>query len=174
MKAGKRSPGNAITGRGPPWRSPWLLAALTVVVAAACLAFAFPETPDGPGDPGESGPGQVYHDVGIPLSEVGAQARWYTYESGASQVRFFTVADDNGDVHVGIDACDICYSANLGFHQNASKMQCNSCGKSFEVKGIGSDNVPGSCWPSFVRYEISDGFMLIDTKFLDTRAYMFE
>jgi len=182
LKARGSPPETAITGGVQPWRSPWLLATLMVMVTVAILAFTFPETGDGPDDgpgdgpddPGDGGPGRVYHDVGIPLSDVGTEARWYTYESGTSQVRFFTVADGRGEVHVGLDACDVCYAANLGFHQNASKMQCNSCGKEFSIKGIGSDNAPGSCWPSFVPYEISEGYMLIDTEFLDTRTYMFE
>ena len=178
LKAGNRSQENAITRGAPPWRSPWLLATLMVMVAALLLAFASPlsdpSPSNDPDDPGDDGPGRVYHDVGIPMSDLGTEARWYTYDSGTTQVRFFAVFEENGKVHVALDACDICYSRDLGFHQDDDVMQCNSCGKAYEVKGIGSENVPNTCWPSFVPYDISDGYLLIDTEFLDTRTYMFE
>jgi uncharacterized membrane protein len=179
LKTGDRSPMKAITRGVPPWRSPWLLATLIVMVAALFLVFASPK-PDEPPDPGghndpeDDRPGQVYHDVGIPMADIGTDARWYTYESDTAQVRFFAVLEENGKPHVALDACDICYSRDLGFHQEDDTMQCNSCGKAFEVEGIGSDNVPNTCWPGFVPYSISDGYLLIDTNFLDAKAYMFE
>ena len=178
LKAGGHSPENTLTRGGPLWRSPWLLATLMVMVAAALLAFAFPTTDpspsDGPDDPGNDTPGRVYHDVGIPYNDLGTEAQWYTYESGTSQVRFFGVLEENGKIHVGLDACDVCYSRKLGFHQDGDVMQCNSCGKAYEVKGIGSENLPGTCWPAFVPYEVSDGHVLIDSGYLDTKGYMFE
>ena len=82
--------------------------------------------------------------------------------------------DGTGSIHVGLDACDVCYSAKLGFHQDDDVMKCNSCGKSFYVEGIGSKNLPDTCWPASVPYEVSDGYVLIDSEYLDSKAYMFE
>jgi uncharacterized membrane protein len=178
LKAGGSSPAKAITGGEHPWRSPWLIATPLVIVAAMLLAFTSLDSGDpqqgGPGDSEGPGTGRVYHDVGILTSDLETEARWYTYESGEAQVRFFTVLEDNGKIHVALDACDICYSRNLGFHQDGDDMECNSCGKAFEVKGIGSENLPNTCWPSYVPYDIAEGYVLIDTEFLDTKAYMFE
>ncbi len=175
LRTGDRSSAMAITGSRSVWLSPWSIATSVIVVTVAILALASPTNdPDIPSEEsGGNGPGRVLHDVGIPLEDVGTQADWYTYESGDVSVRFFTVADGTGNVHAGLDACDVCYSANLGFHQNGTKVQCNSCGKSFGIDGIGTKNTPGTCWPSIVPYEISEGYMLIDTEFLDGRAYMF-
>ncbi len=177
LKAGGGSPKNTTTRGKPPWRSPWLLTTLTVVVAVTLLAFAYLTTDPSPSDglDDDNGtPGRVYHDVGIPYNDLGTEAQWYTYESGTSKVRFFAVLEENSKIHVGIDACDVCYTRKLGFHQDGDVMQCNSCGKAYEVKGIGTENLPGTCWPAFVPYEVSDGFILIDTEFLDTKTYMFE
>jgi hypothetical protein len=176
LRTRERSKGEAITHGAGRLRSPWLLATLAVIVAAVLLVLASPEpgrSPDGD-DTDTSGPGQVYQDVGIPLANVTTEADWYTYRSGATEVRFFTVLDVDGQPHIALDACDKCYSKRLGFHQNATKMQCNSCGKVFEVSGLGSQNLPNTCWPRFVSYRLSEGFMLIDTQVLDSRAYMFE
>ena len=171
----ERSPKDAITrgkrGRGPPW----LLATLAVVVAALVLVLASPDKgpTDGP-PPGEDGPGRVYHDVGIPLDDLDPQARWYTDSSGGTEVRFFTVLGEDGTPRVALDACDVCHSKRLGFHQEGGTMRCNSCGKAFNVEGIGSQNLPDTCWPGFVPHQESEGFLLIDTGYLDGKAYMFE
>lgn len=179
LKAGRRSPEMAITGGAQSWRSPWLLVPLTITVAVLLLVFASPESPSSEGSsdpsvPGPQGPGRVYHDIGIPLSDLGTEARWYTYDSDGTDVRFFAVLEPDGSPHVALDACDICYSRNLGFHQEGDVVQCNSCGKTFKVSGIGTDNVPNSCWPGYVPYELSEGYLLIDTELLDTMSYMFE
>ncbi len=178
LKAGRRSPKMAITRGAPIWRSPWLLVPLSITVAALVLVFASPESPspddeDDPGVPGPSRPGRVYNDVGIPASDLGTEARWYTYDSDGTDVRFFAVVEPDGSPHVALDACDVCYSRNLGFHQEDDRMQCNSCGKTFKVVGLGTDNVPNTCWPGFVPFELGDDYLLIDTDFLDTKAYMF-
>jgi uncharacterized membrane protein len=176
LKAGNGSPKNTPTWGRLSWRSPWLLATLIVVVAALFLVFTSPDNDPsaGPGDPGDKPPGQVYHDVGIPVQDLGTDARWYIYESGGTEVRFFAVLEANDKVHVALDACDICYSRKLGFHQEDDDMQCNSCGKAYAIKGIGSDNVPDTCWPGFVPFTYADGHLIIDTQFLDAKAYMFE
>jgi hypothetical protein len=53
-------------------------------------------------------------------------------------------------------------------------MQCNSCGKEYEVKGIGTANLPDTCWPGFLPYDISDGHLQVNMEYLDSKTYMFE
>jgi uncharacterized membrane protein len=172
---GEGSPGKAIPKGDPPWRSPWTLALVAVMAAVIALVFISPDNGDvDPDPPDDPGPGKVYHDVGIPLANVSKEVSFFTYTSGSNEVRFFVVLDENRSIHVGLDACDVCYTRKLGFHQEDVKMKCNSCGKSYAIEGIGTANLPGTCWPGFVPWEFSEGYVLIDTEYLDSKSYMFK
>jgi uncharacterized membrane protein len=144
-----------------------------VVTATLALATRYPADDAAPQDDAYA-PRSVYHDVGIPLDQLGPEAQYYTYTFGGADVRFFGQLDGAGQVHVALDACDTCYSAKLGFHQDGDRMVCNSCGKDFPIDEIGTDNIPGGCWPSYVPFELKDGLVRVGTDFLDGKAYMFE
>jgi uncharacterized membrane protein len=98
---------------------------------------------------------------------------FYSYRSGEPKVRFFVVQGPDGNMHAAIDACDVCRAAALGFHQNGTNMTCNSCGKEFPIDGLGTANLPGGCWPAFLPFQVQQGYLLIDTEVLDSKAYMF-
>lgn len=176
LKAGPRSlesPSRPMMGPLP--RVTWALLVLVGLVTVAILVLSDPGSPDGdPASDDEPRGGNIYHDVGIPLQNLSGEASFFTYESGKAEVRFLVVLDEQGQPHVGLDACDVCYSLGLGFHQEGMEMKCNSCGKSFPISGIGGSNTPGGCWPSYVPFEVSNGFLIISTEYLDSKVYMFE
>lgn len=168
------SPVMAITRGNLRMSTLWPLVATAVLAATLVLVLASPDSHPDEQDPGGDSPGRVYQDVGIPGSNLSTVASWYTYGSGATQVRFFTVVGSDGVARAALDACDVCYTKKLGFHQQGDRMTCNSCGKTFSVDGIGSQNLPDTCWPGFVPSKVSEDFLLIDTNFLDGKAFMFE
>ncbi len=167
--------GTAITKGGHLLRRPGSLALMAILVALVALASTAPNDdgdPDGTGNPG--GPGRVFHEVGIPLENITGEASFFTYRGDGPEVRFFAVTGGDGLPRLALDACDTCYTAGLGFHQVNGTMRCASCGKVFPIDGIGSGNLPGGCWPSFVPSEVDEGMLIIDSKFLDSKGYMFE
>jgi len=153
-------------------RSPWSLIPLAIVIAVCVLVLTAPNNEDDPDGP--SGTGTIYNEVGLPLENITGETSFYTYKGDGPEVRFFAAIGDDGLPRVALDACDVCYKNNLGFHQVNATMRCSSCGKTFPLEAIGSANLPGGCWPSFVPYELQDGMVIIDSRFLDTKEYMFE
>ena len=149
-------------------------------VAAALLAAGvaiFIGLNSGPGAeyaPAENMSGDANSTVmTIPVSSVSGTAKFYTYDSGGTQVRFFTAKGADGKVHVASDACDVCYGSHKGYRQTGSDMTCNNCGKTFAINNLGSKNTAGGCWPSYLPMKIEGGNVVIQKSDLDGKAFMF-
>jgi uncharacterized membrane protein len=112
--------------------------------------------------------------VTVPLSEIGTDAKFYTYDSAGTDVRFFAVRGSDGNVHVAADACDVCYQSHKGYHQSGTQMQCNNCGKVFGIGNIGTKNTAGGCWPSYLPMSNDGSNVQIAKSALDGKAYMFK
>ena len=111
--------------------------------------------------------------IGIPLSSIGSTATFYTYHSNGVDVVYFAVRGSDGEIHVALDACDVCFEAKKGYRQNDNVMECINCGLTFPIKGIGSDNKEGGCWPSFIPIIIENDTVIIETEDLDNKRFMF-
>lgn len=111
--------------------------------------------------------------VSIPVSESGPAAKFYTYDSGGTTVRFFLVNGSDGKTHVAADACDVCYPLHKGYSQSGDKMRCQNCGKVFAINDIGTKNTAGGCWPSRIPAKVEGGMVHIAKADLDAKAYLF-
>lgn len=118
------------------------------------------------GKPGES-------VVRILTSELSTSAKWYTYNSGGVNVRYFLVKGGDGKIHLATDACDVCYTFKRGYRQTGAVMTCNNCGQTFAINGIGTDNLTGGCWPSYIPMRIEGEYVVIKTSDLDKKRFMF-
>lgn len=49
-------------------------------------------------------------------------------------------------IRAAIDACDVCYAARKGYHQDGDELVCNNCGLHFPSNRI--NEVKGGCNPS--------------------------
>jgi uncharacterized membrane protein len=112
-------------------------------------------------------------EVSIPLSEISSNAKFYSYDSNGIEIRYFAVEGSDGNVHVAFDACDVCYDAKKGYRQNGDVMHCINCGKEFSINSIGTDNIAGGCWPSYLPMDIIGDDIVIQKSDLDEKAYMF-
>lgn len=119
----------------------------------------------------ESGPVTALQ---IPTAEVTTDAKWYPYDSDGVVIRFFCVRSNDGEIHVAFDACDVCYEEKKGYRQEGIQMTCNNCDKSFPIKAIGSENMAGGCWPSYLPMSIEDDYIIIKISDLEEKKYMFE
>lgn len=116
---------------------------------------------------------QTETQIKIPVSSLTKEATFYTYDSNGVDVHYFAVKGDDGQVHVAIDACDVCYHAKEGYRQTSSSMECINCGLTFPIEDIGEKNTGGGCWPSFVPIQIEDANILIQKTDLDSKRFMF-
>ena len=117
---------------------------------------------------------QTNGEIRIPISEIEHNAKFYSYEtSDGVTVRYFAVIGPEGEVHVAIDACDLCYGANKGYRQIDDVMHCVNCGREFPIRSIGTENTEGGCWPSFIPIAIDSDDVVIKTSDLEEKGYMF-
>ena len=109
----------------------------------------------------------------IPVSSADSAAKFYTYDSGGTQVRFFIAKGTDGKVHVATDACDVCYGSHKGYRQTGNDMTCNNCGKTFAIANLGVKNTSGGCWPSYIPMNTDGTNIVIQKSDLDGKAFMF-
>jgi len=87
-------------------------------------------------------------EIRIPTSVFDdRQAHFYstTLPDGKS-INFFILKSADGVIRAAIDACDVCYAARKGYHQDGDEMVCNNCGLRFPSAKI--NEVKGGCNPS--------------------------
>jgi uncharacterized membrane protein len=112
--------------------------------------------------------------VEIVESDVTDQAKYYTHKAKGTEVRFFAVRGTDGEVRVAFDACDVCYSEKKGYRQVGTEMKCNNCGNQYGYDDLGTKNIRGGCWPSYLPRDITGGKVVVDIKDLENKAYMFK
>lgn len=92
-----------------------------------------------------AGPGQA-SDVRIPLSEISTKAKFFDYNTADKRaVRFFVMKSSDGVYRAALDACDTCFHAKKGYHQEGDDMICNNCGLKFHSSLI--NEMAGGCNP---------------------------
>lgn len=128
-------------------------------------------------NPSDSGNDSFYETASgifIPQSSLDASAQYFSFDSDGVDIRYFGVKDDDGDVHVALDACDLCFDAKKGYVQVDDIMRCRNCGKQFPVINIGTENIAGGCWPSYLPAMNDGKNVVIEKSDLEAKRYMFE
>jgi uncharacterized membrane protein len=106
-------------------------------------------------------------DVAIPLADLAdGQARFYTYDAGGVEVRYFVMQSKDGEYRAAFDACDVCYAARKGYSQQGGVMVCNNCGQQFDSTQI--NDVRGGCNPSPIERSVDGRDLVLETA--DLRA----
>ena len=146
---------------------------ITAVVCISIFGFALMI-----GFPQNSGQGviaatQEGENLVIKLSEVTSEAKFYYYKPNIVKIQFFAVLGTDDQPHIAIDACDSCYGAKKGYLHANPYMKCNNCGRTFLVTSIGTENLLGGCWPSYLPVSIDDGNILIKISDVVTKEFMF-
>ena len=150
---------------------------LILVVIVAIVAVAWWTFGGGSDDGPEPMVGLTINaqgEVEIPASEVTENPRYYSIDADGVDVRFFAVRGSDGNVRIAMDACDVCYEAKKGYSQSGDDMVCNNCGNKYPTNGIGTENLKGGCWPSYVPMDIEDGMVTIKASDLKAKRYMFD
>lgn len=118
-------------------------------------------------------PPQTDTEVKIPLSEITTSAKFYSYDANGITVKYFALKGSDGDVRVAFDACDVCYGAKKGYTQAGNDMQCINCGNRYSIDGLGTENIGGGCWPSYLPIEVKEDSVYIKISDLEAKRFMF-
>jgi len=112
-------------------------------------------------------------DVKIALADVGdGKARFYSYDAGGTQVKYFVLKSSDGVVRAAFDACDVCYAQKKGYHQEGDEMVCNNCGRRFPSTKI--NVLEGGCNPSPLDRTKASGQLVIAASDLQAGVQYFQ
>jgi uncharacterized membrane protein len=112
--------------------------------------------------------------IKISLSELDSgKAQFLSHQLASNtQVRFFAIKSADGKYRAAMDACDACYHAKKGYHQEGNAMICNNCGMAFQTNMI--NEVKGGCHPVGVACTVEDNHLVIKTSELESRGSYFQ
>ncbi|MAG78626.1 hypothetical protein CL616_04655 [archaeon] len=110
----------------------------------------------------------VNDEIKIPLSDITEEITKYTLKS----VTYFAVLGSDGEVKTAFDACDIC-GGKKGYSQSGDDVMCNNCGRFFSIDSLGTENKGGGCWPLYLSHKIEGDNIILSTKEIKSKAYMF-
>ncbi len=149
-----------------------ILAAIGIVIVVGTVSLSNKPSSEGfvpTGPPPQEG----VNVVQIPTSGITTSASFYTYNANGVTVRYFIVKDGSNQIRLATDACDVCYANKRGYRQTGSVMTCNNCGQTFALSSLGSGNTGGGCWPSYLPYAVSGGYVEISKTNLNAKRSMF-
>lgn len=111
-------------------------------------------------------------DIRISLSDLGSQAKFFDYKlSDNKPIRFFVMKSSDGVYRAALDACDMCYHAKKGYHQEGDDLVCNNCGLHFHSSQI--NEVHGGCNPVGLPRTIDGDHLVIKASELESRGQYF-
>ena len=111
-------------------------------------------------------------DITIPLSDLSGKAKFFDYKLSDNQpVRFFVIKSSDGQYRAAMDACDMCYHAKKGYHQEGDDMVCNNCGLHFHSSQINEKH--GGCNPVGLPRAIEGNQLVIKASELESRGGYF-
>jgi uncharacterized membrane protein len=86
-------------------------------------------------------------EVRFPLSTFDdGQAHYFSFADAGKSIDFFVLKSSDGVVRAAHDACDVCFGARKGYHQEGDLMICNNCGRQFPSVRINEER--GGCNPA--------------------------
>lgn len=111
-------------------------------------------------------------DIRISLADLSGKAKFFDYRlSDNRPMRFFVIRSSDGVYRAALDACDTCYHAKKGYHQEGDDMICNNCGLHFQSARI--NEVHGGCNPIGLPRTIEGDQLVIKASELDSRGGYF-
>ena len=96
-----------------------------------------------------------------PVSDFDSgEAKFYSYRTPEGlTIRYFILKSSDGVIRAALDACDTCWSAGKGYHQEGDFMVCNNCGLKFASVRV--NEVKGGCNPSPLTRTVENGKVTI-------------
>lgn len=110
--------------------------------------------------------------ISLPVSALqGTQARFYAYQAVGQTIPFFVLRSADGVIRSAFDACDVCYEAKKGYHQEGDELVCNNCGSRFPSNKV--NEIQGGCNPAPLARQVQGDRVLIRVADLEAGARYF-
>ena len=93
------------------------------------------------------------------------KVKFYIYELPQGIVRFFVLKSSDGIIRAAFDACNACYKAKKGFHQEGDLTICNNCGNKYP--SIKINDVSGGCYSVPLKRTFDGDKVIIDVSDLN-------
>jgi len=139
------------------WR-PWAGSNGSPSAGGVLTQIPVAQPPSVGGDP--TGSAAQSDAIRLPLSTFeDGLAHFYSYDIGGTLVEFFVLKSSDGVVRAAFNACDVCYPAHKGYHQEGDEMVCNNCGRRFPSRLI--NEVSGGCNPVPLTRTVEGSDLLI-------------
>ncbi|HVF92513.1 MAG TPA: DUF2318 domain-containing protein [Blastocatellia bacterium] len=157
-------------------RSKTVPMAIVALVALAAIGgyLIWGSSRDNPGASpvaGRSGAGSG--DVTIPIADLqSGSAKFFDYKlSSGMPIRFFAIRSSDGVYRAALDACDTCFHAKKGYHQEGDDMVCNNCGMKFHSARV--NETSGGCNPVGLERSVEGDHLVIKSGELEKGARYF-
>ena len=112
-------------------------------------------------------------DVTIPVADLAdGQAKYYSYDAGGVEVKYFVMQSSDGEYRAAFDACDVCYPNKKGYSQQGDVMVCNNCGQQFDSTQINEKR--GGCNPSPIERSVDGQSLVLKTSDLQAGVKYFQ
>ena len=136
-----------------------VMSALTVILAATLLYVMASGRGSGPGE--AQAVAAAGQDLSFPVAQFDdGVARFYRQTTAdGREVRFFVMKSSDGVIRAAFDACDTCWEARLGYHQQGDVMVCKKCKRTFPSNDI--NVLQGGCNPAPLNRTIVDGRVVL-------------
>lgn len=154
------------------WRISGVYLILIIVLGAAAILFLINTL----GQQSSYQPERVGDEFHIDQSKIDSKAAFFSYDSNGAKIKYFAVVGSDNNIHIAFDACDVCYDVKRGYSQRDSVMHCRNCGQEFAIISIGTDNLEGGCWPSYlpVTQSIEGDKLIVTISDLEEKRFMFD
>ena len=148
--------------------------------SAAPVALASATSADKPANEPAAAPGGEQGAVVTPqdgLVRIAAsdladgRAHFYTLQRSQKAIPFFLLKSSDGVIRAAFNACDVCFLAKKGYHQEGDEMVCSNCGSRFPSNQI--NVVRGGCNPSPLTREVQGDTVIIRVTDIEAGAQYF-
>ncbi len=151
----------AVLGTEKKNRAPMVIV-LAIVVLLAGAAVWITMDKGAPSEPvaGSTTTARTASAISLPVSLFAdGKARHFEHVDGDFTIRYFVLKSSDGVIRAAYDACDVCWPAGKGYHQDGDDMVCRNCGRRFASVLV--NEVQGGCNPAPLTRYVDNGKVVI-------------
>jgi len=154
----------AVLGTGKKNRTPMVVVpAVVVLLVGAAVWMTMDRGARSKPVAGSTTTARTASAVSLPVSLFAdGQARHFEHVDGDFTIRYFVVKSSDGVIRSAYDACDVCWPAGKGYHQDGDDMVCRNCGRRFASVLV--NEVQGGCNPAPLNRRVDNGKVVIQVK----------
>ena len=106
-------------------------------------------------------------------TDITNTAKFFRYNDNGVTIRYFAARGTDNLVRVATDACDVCFTEKKGYVQAGTAMKCINCGQVFSIDNLGTENLQGGCWPSYLPFTTDTENIVIKISDLSQKRFLF-